>query len=924
MRFIVCALSSLLLYAGIAKADTLDLKTVSGATQERLKTKFPEAFSKDTFRFAHLDEIIQHLILEEAFDYAEFTQASVSTYKLNVGKNRRIAKVIFKGHSNFSEGQIRREFSVNEKGRFDQDALIDGAERIQKLYDDNGFSRTTVELKFFKVSEAEVEVHVNVNEGPQLRIAEIELRTANEDLKQKLEKVLRRYLKQAYTEKTISELRQAARQFFNQNQYYRADLSNILSRPNAENTQASLIINIENPIRYFITLSGYRRETRSRLDEAMDLKNFFSANPSIGPELANKLKQYYLSQGYARVETSASEKLAPRPYEMELELKVEEGPRVRISSIQFMGSLSLESDEYSKSLQKFASPLLKNNFYNREDLDLALRNFVIDRQNQGYLKSKVNSVRTTYNNPRDQIQIVVNFDEGPLTILENLDFRGNQSFSKEQLQNIVNLTPDQPLKLNLLEESLQKIRNFYRDSGHLEMKLLNEKTDLIIYNEDNTRAQVNYEISEGPKVVVASILVDGNSLTKDYVVRKELEFSEGEILTPQKLTESIARLQRLGHFSTVDIRTLEENTSIANRTVVVRVSERDPGLVNFGIGVNNERKLTLRGFAGIAYRNIFGTGRGVSARLEGNYNVADIRYLERQITLGYLEPYLFDTRIRGRINYTQATSVANFERREARAIDQMNYLLEQDLTSNILLIYELWGLATVRDFPIDVDNTAVQTQELNIGTTGPTLEIDYRDHPFIPTRGSFTRLNLEYGTPALGSSKTIEYVRSIGSYTHYNPLGDGGWVWANSVRAGYLQNLNTRDDGGVPYDKKGLILGGQSTVRGFTLSEAFPNAFELGTDKYNLTTDAQMYLIKSELRFPFKFSSNLGGAFFYDGGAVMIRGVDIKDPYRDSVGIALRYTTPVGAVSLEWGYKLDRKADRGESQWPFHFSIGTF
>lgn len=59
-------------------------------------------------------------------------------------------------------------------------------------------------------------------------------------------------------------------------------------------------------------------------------------------------------------------------------------------------------------------------------------------------------------------------------------------------------------------------------------------------------------------------------------------------------------------------------------------------------------------------------------------------------------------------------------------------------------------------------------------------------------------------------------------------------------------------------------------------------------------------------------------------GAVLIGGVDLDDPYRDALGLALRYTTPVGAVSLEWGWKLDRKESRSERPIAFHFSIGTF
>jgi outer membrane protein assembly factor BamA len=280
---------------------------------------------------------------------------------------------------------------------------------------------------------------------------------------------------------------------------------------------------------------------------------------------------------------------------------------------------------------------------------------------------------------------------------------------------------------------------------------------------------------------------------------------------------------------------------------------------------------------------------------------------------------MFNTRVRGRVNLTRSKQVTDFDKEIITEVNQTTYTLEQDLTSNILFSYELWSLASVIDFQRFNNSAIFPRTEQNIATTGPSLDLDFRDHPFNPTTGTFTRFNVEYSAPWLGSSEGIEYWRGFASTTLYTPLKTG-WVWANSFRLGYLKNLS--QDGGVPFDKKGLLLGGQSTVRGFQPGEAFPGEEELGTDRYLLKTEANLYLLKSELRFP--VYGNIGGALFYDGGAVTIRGVDIQDPYRDSVGFALRYVTPVGAVSLEWGWKLDRKADRGESQFPFHFSIGTF
>src|SRR5690606_38215320 len=152
--------------------------------------------------------------------------------------------------------------------------------------------------------------------------------------------------------------------------------------------------------------------------------------------------------------------------------------------------------------------------------------------------------------------------------------------------------------------------------GYIEMILLNEKQDLVTYDATNTKAILKFNIFEGPEVSVASIIVEGNSFTKESVILKELEFTNNELITPSKLEESVARLQRTGFFGPVEVNALEEKTSLARRTVLVKVTERDPGIFNRGIGAPNARTLTVRGYTGVAYRNLWGTGRGVSLRLE--------------------------------------------------------------------------------------------------------------------------------------------------------------------------------------------------------------------------------------------------------------------------------------------------------------------
>lgn len=905
----------------------MDLSNLPPTLSERLIRQHP-GLSSSAIGYRELERILRDLILNEHYDAAEIQQVGSgpdARYRIVLGEMQKILSLDFDGNNSLGEVELRREFGLTDKSPFDQQLMIEAAERVRSFYEAQGFAQTRVDLVFERVPETGVKVKVNIHEGPRTTIQDFQFLTANEELAKGAQRALRSHRGSAINDKVLNGIRSDLRSYLGKNRYFRAEITDPQIEAYDQNSKARLIFQLRHGDRYSLDINGNRGIRLSALTSVLDLNNFSTSNPNVAAELATKVKNYYISQGYARAEVSGREENGNQAFEKIIRLSITEGPRVKTKRIDWIGQMSQPPKAYTDFLMDHASPIFSEGYFVKEDLDAALKMLVTDRWNLGYLRARVVSTRTSYNVTRDEISIQINFDEGPLTKIRSIRFEGTQALQEPELRESLLFKENEPLKLNALEESIQNLRRRYQDKGYLEMNLINERDDLVKYSDDNTAVDVVFQVYEGPQIQVGSIVVEGNSITRDEVIMKELEFKPGDTLTPALLDESISRLQRLGHFSSVDIRTVEEKTPISLRTVVVRVTDRDPGLFNLGFGVNSDRGLTVRGYTGIAYRNIGGTGRGVSARVDANYNVNEIKYLERKLTLGYLEPYLFDSRVRGRVSLTRASTVSDYNNRLGAEVNQMTYTLEQDLTSHVLLTWDVWSLATVRDFTLSENN---QVSLMDIGSTALNVDFDFRDHPFNPTRGSFTRLNLEYGSPALMSTDTIEYVRSIANYSHYTGFKKWGLVWANSLRLGYLKNLSTRPDGSVPYDKKGLILGGQSTIRGFTPEEAFPNRYDFMPnydsvrERYSLTTEANMYLIKSELRFP--IWGNIGGAVFYDGGAVSVKGVSMETPYRHSAGLALRYSTPVGAASLEYAWKLNAKGSRGETPAVFHFSIGTF
>jgi outer membrane protein insertion porin family len=918
----------ILLAASTSSAKPIQWQEFPLDLQREVTEKFP-SLKTDSPTLEELDKLLRYLMGKGSFEDVQIHE-NESGLSLQYRTLKTMNRIVFNGMASFDSSDVVQMLQLEQGQKFDPRILNELRERIKSYYFEQGFLNASVDISVSVVSNNLVDLIVRIQEGPPVRVNSIYLVCANKELQARLNRAIRRNVGKIYNPQITANIPKQMNEYFRDNKYLRATVRGPDVHMDNAKTGVDLTYYIERTEQYSVAFDGNFLIPTPRLTSALDLNTLSSANPNILPELMNKIKEFYWKKGHARIEVKGEEKILTPNVRSTLTFHVTEGVPIKIEAIEIQGNLSQPQSYYQDFLSEHSGETIGRGLFHRNDFEQGLKNLLIELQNTGYLKAKLISSRYLYNKTKTKITIAVNLDEGPLTKISQISFRGLKLLKEVDLIKTLDLAAGEALKLNQLEQGIQTLKAYAQDQGFLEFRILNEKETLVKYNDDNTLAELEFVIDEGPLVKVASILIDGNSLTKEYVLRKEVDFKEGDVLTPAKIEESTRRLQKLSLFNSVEIKTLEQRTQIAERTVIIKVSERAPGLFNVGAGVTNEREFTLRGFAGIAYRNLKGTARAVSTRAEINYNVADIQFPELKLTAGYLEPYLFDSRTKGRINFTRAVQVVDYDKRTGTDSYQLDFLLEQNLTSHILFTYDLWNISQLRDFKIDkslaLSRLGKTESVLNLASTGPAVEIDFRDHPFNPTKGTLTRMQLEYSNSFLGNSRSIEYLKTTGSFTHYLPFkAPNPVVFANSFRVGDLVNMSGKD--GVPYDKKGFVLGGLSTIRGFEAgtSERFPNDTDLGSsieNPYLLKNRSQFFLIKSELRFP--IFGSVGGAFFYDGGLVKVDQIKFKDPYRDAAGFGLRYATPVGPANIEFAWKLDTDKARGESPFRLHISIGTF
>lgn len=913
-------------FKGLIKEDAVTLK-------RRFATTLSAGVS-----LAEVDEMMRYLFKTNHYDLVEAREGQVRgrTVVWLVGYPvELIDKITVEGSDALDEDEIAEKLFLQKGKRLPKDQILQAIPSVVELYQRKGYLSAKVAVEFKSLSPEKIEVIVKVIEGEPTKIEDIIIETSNSALKAKIQSLVKGYKNDELLANTVGDIRQIIFDYFVEERYLNSNLSEADVNYSAGRTKATIRLGIENPYQYLITYDGNNSLDSVQLSKAIKLNSTerFGLNPSA--EIADRLRIHYQKKGFANAKITSEEQILPRDFIKKVRLKIEEGPRVRIKSIEVGGKISRNSSFYAGFIKDHSSELIDLGYYNLEDLELGYKNLITELQNQGYLQAKLQSARSEFLQKGQFVNIRVFIDEGPQTRIRNIAFKGASAFKKEELLEIVQLTSGEPLSLNAFESSIPRLHDYYTARGYLDMKINEDSSNFIRYNETNTEAQIEYDIQEGPLVEVSSIVVQGNEQTHEDVVLREIDFHPGEKLTSQNIGESEFRLQRLGLFNSVAIRTLETNTLIEKRTVIIEVTEKNPGLFNLGGSLNNELGdygLSILAYSGIAYRNLWGTARAISLRGEMNFNL-QMQFTEYDLTASYFEPFIFNERIRGRVNFTKSVRV--FKQEPERTVgletNQVGTSLEKDLTRTVRFTWNLWSLANTRKYAIrGLYNTGAGGEEkLTIATIGPQLDWDLRDNPLNPTKGIFSRFSADYSHPSLGSTESVNYWKVYSMFNTYVPLGSPKFVWANSFRGGYLQNLSDKADGRVPEEVM-FSLGGRSTIRGFD-PQAIPSRNEFLNNFPNYGADKPMFvlynshyfLIKTELRFP--FWGEFGGVIFYDGGAVKIKDVNFEDEYRDAAGIGFRYNTPVGPVSAELAFKLDRRdVPTKESPFRFHFSIGAF
>jgi outer membrane protein insertion porin family len=687
------------------------------------------------------------------------------------------------------------------------------------------------------------------------------------------------------------------------------------------------------------------------LTEAIEVKsNSIISYPAIQRSI-QKIRDKYAEQGYFLAE--ATDQVLPlKNNEVKIKFKVVEHSRVSVRRVTFIGNDSVSDDELravmftgNPGFFAFGSggPFRQDAF----ERDMAVISALY--YDRGYLQVSINTPRVMLTPDRNGVELSITIDEGPRYKIRRFRVFERDTEGKEiepvggrrKLRTLIRAESGDYFNRAQLLEDLQAVRTLYRDEGFANV-LADPETTL---DPGSREVDVVVPILRGPLVHFGRIEVQGNTKTRDKVIRRELEIVEGDKFSETNLERSRRRVTALGYFERVDLTTQDEGSD--RISVLVEVAEKPTGTFQVGAGFSSIENFIAT--AQIQQANLFGNGQSLSL----NAQLSGIRTL---INVRYFEPYLLDSSVGFTVDLFEQLRIYNDFSQGTRGgaltfgyplIDpelsaSLTYTLQRDTVSTETTSTFLQGGTSLSAF-----NRLPLANLFNDGITSslrPALTWDTRDNRLFPTSGVYLRGSTEIAVAGLGS--TNEFLRNRFTGRFYYPLG-GGFVLKLNTEAGLVTSPSAD---GVPIFAR-FFLGGIVDVRGFRFRSLGPRApLTESTDPNSvpIVNGANiggnlMFYDNLELEFPILEDVGIRGVLFTDAGnAWNLEGVycqagarplyDELNPcfnfpndllnLRTSYGFGLRWFSPLGPLRFEYGFPFAPLPF--EETRRFEFTIGNF
>jgi outer membrane protein insertion porin family len=652
-----------------------------------------------------------------------------------------------------------------------------------------------------------------------------------------------------------------------------------------------------------IKFEGNKEYKEDKLSGEIGIKKFAVLNMSEVKQSVNKLKEYYKKNGYYNI--SITTRAEERPdNEATLVYVVNEGKKVYITKIQFIGNKDFKSSELEDQMKTntkgFFYWLTSSGVFERNKLDYDVEMLKGFYRNKGYLDVKIGEPEITYEEKKG-LTITIAVTEGLRYKVGNISFSGDVIKPEKELLAKIDLNKQEYFNLDVLYNDEKVLKNIYADEGYANVDVSPRYTENSESTADVHKMDVTFEITKKKKIRVEKINIKGNTRTRDKVIRREMALVEGDYFSGTKIEKSKENLNRLEYVGTPEI-TQHEGSSDDLVNLDVEVQEKE-NIGQFQIGAGYSAFDHLFASASVSIQNFLGKGQSLS--VEGQVGSRTTQYNFR-----FVEPWLFDRRISGSFNvYDWETQYTDFTKTSRGGTVGLGFLLGIDdyTTGSVSYSFDKARVSTsYSGYSLVLQDMLGKNIKSSI-TTG--IARDSRDVYFMTSKGSLNSLSLEYAGGVLGGTSGFNKYNAVSAW--YIP------IWWNNILLvrGSLGLVQQHSGEKLPIYEK-FMLGGIDSVRGYdelSISPKDPATGEsIGGEK--------MWLGSVEYRIPIMKKEGVMGLLFFDTGNAFRKNEDWRLRSKRSVGFGMRWRSPMGDLRLEYGIKLDK--DPGQDSGGFEFNMG--
>ena len=735
--------------------------------------------------------------------------------------------------------------------------------------------------------------------------------------------------------------------------------------------------------------SGVKSGEEKELRERLNLRRGGEFSDYVAKTSSDIIKRYYKEKGFYNVKVDVNTKRdTVIKSAIRVQFAVDRGEKVKIQKITFNGAEHVKESKLVRSMKKTRDKRLQNFFsskkFQEKEYDNDKRSLIAAFNEAGYRDARIVKDTMYYVEP-NRLQIDFEIDEGRQYFFRDITWTGNSVYSAESLNQVLKINKGDVYDVVTMEKRLfgggkqsdMYVSQLYRDNGYLFFQI--EPVELNI---EGDSVDVEMRVVEGKPATLNNIVINGNDLTNERVIRRQLFTYPGNLFSQSEFERSIREIASMGQFDPEAIMDPAKGWSILPNPmdntvdIVYNVTEKPSSQLELSggwggntfvatVGVSFNNFSTRRFFDKTAWRPVpLGDAQNLSVRFQtnGTYYTS--------LSASFSEPWLFGkkpTSLNMSVYYTRQTDIYynilnNDEFMEVYGFaaglgkrlkwPDSYFVLYNQLSWQT---YRLQNWAYQFLFNTGISHNLSYTLSLSRNSTDqqiyPRLGSDFSfslqlTPPYSLLRKKDYGLLDAEGNPAkVDSWKDINYNFQSSQHRYkwieYHKWSFKGAVYTKLIgdlvlmaraQFGYLGYYN-RNWGYSPFE--GFRVGGDGmsgydtygseiiSLRGYENYSLTPQALSSYNSTGNYYAGNVYDKFTVELRYPviLQPQSTIYALLFLEGGNCWS---DIRDfnPFqiKRSAGVGVRVFLPmIGLLGVDWGWGFDDPVNGGSQ---FHFVIG--